>query len=65
MFSITSPIDCKVAYSILRDADFMDHANPEKIAELKDAPGSVQRGFQGVGNDFILPTLFEAFLERF
>ena len=35
MFSVTSPIDCKVAYSILRDADFMDHANPEKIAELK------------------------------
>lgn len=35
MFNITSPVDCKIAYSILRDEDFMNHAKPEKIADLK------------------------------
>ena len=35
MFNITTPIDCKIAYAILRDSDFMNHAKPEKIKELK------------------------------
>lgn len=35
MFNINSPVDCKIAYSILRDEDFMHHAKPEKIEELK------------------------------
>ena len=35
MIPITCPIDCKIAYSILRDEDFQKHAKPEKIQELK------------------------------
>ena len=35
MFSITSPIDCKVAYAILRDSEFISKADPEKIKDLK------------------------------
>lgn len=35
MFSITSPIDCKVAYSILKDSEFISKADPEKIKNLK------------------------------
>lgn len=35
MFNITSPLDCKIAYAVLRDENCLRGASPEKIAELK------------------------------
>ena len=35
MFSVSNPIDCKIAYAFLRDADFVNQADSEKLKDLK------------------------------